>query len=140
MRFVDMFDLTVAKSFRLRFVFRSPFCRWFVVNVSLQFAPQSAATFPEREPPAMATVYGRVAGKDDHALAGVSVLLRMPTGGQISIRSDANGHFETTLEAGDYQIWLRRRGYVPIGARSLSLHGGENRIRYVLRPPPKGGA
>ncbi len=133
-----MFYLTVGKRLRLRFVSRFALCGWFVVNVSLAFAAQSAATFPEREPPAMATVYGRVAGKDDHALAGVSVLLRMPTGRQISIRSDASGHFETTLEAGDYQIWLRRRGYVPIAARSLSLHLGENRIRYVLRPQPKG--
>ena len=75
-----MFYLTVGKRLRLRFVSRFALCGWFLVNVSLAFAAQSAATFPEREPPAVATVYGRVAGKDDHALAGVSVLLRMPTG------------------------------------------------------------
>src|SRR5207245_8727444 len=95
----SMFYLTVGKRLRSRFVSRFALCGWFLVNVSLAFAAQSTATFPEREPPAVATVYGRVAGKDDHALAGVSVLLRMPTGRQISIRSDASGHFETTLEA-----------------------------------------
>lgn len=110
--------------------------------LALCFAFALGGLLPAQGPPApsaaraaseTAVARGLVRDQEAHPLAGVTIRVLAPAGKNQILHTNANGQFELTLTSGDHRISLRKRGYAPIENRLLSLHPGENHIRFRLR-------
>ncbi len=114
---------------------RNQVCRILAASLMLSMSSQKVYSFEIDTAPASsdAIVHGRVANEKGRPVPGVYVRLGITVvEPNISVRTDSHGEFEIPLQAGEYHVWLKKRRFAPVVARTIIVHSGKNHLRFTL--------